>query len=77
MFSCDCETICKKREEEARKEYLGDSKGIKLLIRKITWHPWIRNSNVCHSGCHIWNDFHKKKFASFIKDNIEAIKEIE
>ena len=76
MFTCDCESICKKREALAETEHLGYAKGIKLLIRKATWHPWIRNKNVCHSGCHIWNDFHRKKFANFIEKNAEAINNI-
>ncbi len=73
MFTCDCESICKKREALAKKEHLGDAKGIKLFIRKMTWQPWIRNSNVCHGGCHIWNDIHREQFANFIEKNAEWI----
>ena len=76
MFTCDFEAICRKREIEAKKEHHGNARGIKLLIRKITWHPWIRSHHVCHSGCDIWNGFHQKKFAKFIKKNAEAIKKV-
>lgn len=76
MFTCDCESICKKREALAKKEHLGNAKGIKLLVRKITWHPWIRNKNFCHSGCLIWNDFHRKHFANFVKNSVKAINNV-
>lgn len=77
MFTCGYESKCKEKEALAKKEYLGEAKGIKLLIRRKTWHPWTRNSDVCHSGCCILNDFHRKKFANFIKKNVEAINKIE
>lgn len=73
MFTCDCESICRKREAVAKKEHLGDAKGIKLFIRKITWHPWIRSKGTCHSGCPVWNDFHRNHFADFVKKTTKAL----
>ena len=47
-------------EEKAKKEHFGNAKGIKLLIRKLTWHKWDRTN--CHSGCPILHVYEKEHF---------------
>lgn len=76
MFTCDYENMCKKKEALARKKYLGDAKGLQLLIRKITWRPWIRNKAICNSGCPLWGDFQRELYTSFLQKNGEWIRNL-
>ena len=68
MFTCRAEIKCMQDEEKAKKEHFGNAKGIKLLIRKLTWHKWDRTN--CHSGCPILHVYEKEHFSKFLKTDV-------
>lgn len=83
MFTCDFENKCIKDEKIAREKYLENSKGIKLVFKTLLWvifhePKWKRNIDICHSGCHRWNQYHIEHFSkSLTPEVIKNLNEID
>lgn len=58
---------CKREEEAAKLQYYGDSKGLKLLLKKASWIPWSLEG--CRYSCPRHRKYMMECYEKHLKSN--------